>query len=641
MKTRVLSLLVAVALLVSLLPNLVIDAEAADVIINEENFPDARFREGVRVFDVNNDGILSTAERRTISIGVDGWGVTSLKGIEYFLYLQTLNCDHNQLTELDVSKNTRLWHLSCEGNWLTSLDVSNNTLLLNLDCGTNRLTSLDVSKNTKLQGLTCYQNQLTTLDVSKNPSITLLSCSENQLTRLDTSGNPELQQLACHHNLLTELNVSGNPRLRTLDCTYNQLKTIDLSGNGSLKGLSCYGNPIQFLNVRENQFLVKALRDGIKREDITEFNRYELLQEIPSGFYVMEYDLNTKTIPAGNSEPPCEHQWDDGVYTSAPECESWGQRVVTCTNCGEYYSEFIAPLGHDWSDWTTLQEQTCTTASLQRRTCSRCGKTEEETEPALGHIWEVTEILTEREEGFHSSTALYTCARCAETKEARLCAGEIFEDMPKENNFAHDPIDWAFFHEITSGTTATTFSPKSSCTRGQALTFLWRACGCPEPETTENPFTDVKPKNYFYKAVLWAVENGITTGTGDNTFSPNSICTRGHIVTFLWRAAGSPEPESSENPFADVSRKAFYAKAVLWAVEKGITNGTSAAAFTPGNSCTRAQVVTFLYRYSQLPPPEPDPEPTPEPTPGPAPELTPTPEPTSDPDPSPDPAPGP
>ena len=148
---------------------------------------------------------------------------------------------------------------------------------------------------------------------------------------------------------------------------------------------------------------------------------------------------------------------------------------------------------------------------------------------------------------------------------------------------------------MTTGTTASTFSPNATCTRAQAVTFLWRAAGSPAPASGVMPFTDVAEGSYYHDAVLWAVESGITKGTSDTAFSPNATCTRGQIVTFLWRSQKSPASDSV-NPFTDVAADAYYTNAVLWAVEHGITAGTTATTFSPNNDCTRAQIVTFLYR---------------------------------------------
>ncbi len=172
-----------------------------------------------------------------------------------------------------------------------------------------------------------------------------------------------------------------------------------------------------------------------------------------------------------------------------------------------------------------------------------------------------------------------------------------FSDVKTDQYYA-EPVLWAVAHDpqITKGVDATHFAPDDTCTRAQIVTFLWRAKGCPEPKSSENVFGDVDPGEYYYEAVLWAVENGITTGTGKSTFSPNDGCTRAQVVTFLWRSEGKPAPTVTNNPFRDVPAGEYYTDAVLWAVEKKITVGTSANTFDPAETCTRGQIVTFLYR---------------------------------------------
>ena len=170
----------------------------------------------------------------------------------------------------------------------------------------------------------------------------------------------------------------------------------------------------------------------------------------------------------------------------------------------------------------------------------------------------------------------------------------VFVDVAT-GSYYENAVDWAVGNGITQGTDATHFSPDGICTRAQAVTFLWRAAGSPKPETRTMPFTDVPVGSYYYDAVLWAVENGITKGTSDTTFSPNMTCTRAQIVAFLWRSEKSPAAGTA-NPFADVKSTAYYADAVLWAVKEDITKGTTSTAFSPNTDCTRAQIVTFLWR---------------------------------------------
>ena len=170
----------------------------------------------------------------------------------------------------------------------------------------------------------------------------------------------------------------------------------------------------------------------------------------------------------------------------------------------------------------------------------------------------------------------------------------VFVDVAT-GSYYEDAVDWAVENGITKGTDDTHFSPDGICTRAQAVTFLWRAAGSPKPETRAMPFTDVPVGSYYYDAVLWVVENGITKGTSDTTFNPNDTCTRAQIVSFLWRSEKTPVA-SSRNLFTDVKPGAYYLDAVLWAVESGITKGTTAMKFSPDADCTRAQIVTFLWR---------------------------------------------
>lgn len=169
-----------------------------------------------------------------------------------------------------------------------------------------------------------------------------------------------------------------------------------------------------------------------------------------------------------------------------------------------------------------------------------------------------------------------------------------FIDVPA-GSYYEDAVIWAVDKGITTGTSATTFNPNGICTRAQAVTFLWRAAGSPAAKSAVMPFTDVKAGSYYYDAVLWAVEQGITKGTSDTMFSPDATCTRAQIVTFLWRSQKSPAAGMA-NPFADVAADTYYIDAVLWAVKHNITVGTTFSIFSPDEECTRAQIVTFLYR---------------------------------------------
>ncbi len=169
----------------------------------------------------------------------------------------------------------------------------------------------------------------------------------------------------------------------------------------------------------------------------------------------------------------------------------------------------------------------------------------------------------------------------------------------KDSDYFYEGVRWAVESGVTSGVDATHFGPRKNVTRGQVVTLLWKAAGSPEPTTTENPFVDVKKTDYFYKAVLWAAEKGITTGVDTTHFAPSKDCTRAQIVTFLWKYAGSPEPTITENPFSDINQYSGYYKAILWAYENKITAGTGDK-FGTKDICTRAQTVVLLYHYASL-----------------------------------------
>ena len=245
--------LLCAALLAALLPAA---AQAEGVTIDETNFPDAAFREYVSNFDLDPDNVLSPDEIKAVTIMLlVNCDITSLKGIEYFTALTSLNCANNALTALDVSQNTALTYLYCPYNVLTELDVSKNTALTELRCPYNALTELDVTKNTALTTLDCSDNNLTALNVSQNTALTNLDCSHNDLTALDVSQNTALTNLACHHTALTALDVSKNTELTNLYCYNNALTALDVSKNTALTRLDCYSNNLTALDVSQNTAL--------------------------------------------------------------------------------------------------------------------------------------------------------------------------------------------------------------------------------------------------------------------------------------------------------------------------------------------------------------------------------------------------
>ena len=298
-----------------------------------------------------------------------------------------------------------------------------------------------------------------------------------------------------------------------------------------------------------------------------------------------------------------------GQYSilSTAEIPATGHNYVNgvCTVCGasdpNYAPGTPCESGHDWKAPTYSWSADYSSVTAERL-CSRdASHVERET---VKTTVEVTQPATTSATGEMAYTAAFqNTAFKTQTKTVvipKLNATNPFVDVDKGVYF-YEPVLWAVNHDpkITTGTDAKHFSPSATCNRAQVVTFLWRANGCPAVSGTSNPFKDVKKGAYYYDAVLWAVSKGITSGTSKTTFSPEDSCTRGQVVTFLWRSLDKPTltgEHAVSNPFADVKKGAYYYDAVLWAVAAQVTSGTSATTFSPSRICTRAQVVTFLYR---------------------------------------------
>ena len=251
------------------------------------------------------------------------------------------------------------------------------------------------------------------------------------------------------------------------------------------------------------------------------------------------------------------------------------------------------------------KEATCTESGLTEGSkCAVCGTVLTEQKPiaALGHSFTKYTYNNDAKAGV-DGTETAKCDRCNAT-DTRTAAGTAlpkvsFTDVPAGKYYS-DAVAWAVENGITNGTTATTFSPDDACNRGQIVVFLWRLAGKPIAQNRNNPFTDVKEGSFCYEAVLWAAEQGITTGKTATTFCPAETCNRGQIVTFLWRYAGKPAPQNQNRQFVDVAAGSFCDQAVMWAVENQITLGVDATHFNPTGKCTRGHAVTFLYRGRDL-----------------------------------------
>mgnify|MGYP000253901673 CR=1 FL=1 len=407
MKRRCMGIFLVLCMTLSLLPATA-SATENGVAINETNFPDALFREKVAEYDKNNDGVLSDTEIsniRSISINGDsskGGDVTDLKGIEYFTSLTRLQCGHNKISKLDVSKNTALTELYCPNNELTELDLGNNTALGQLSCSYNQLTELNVNNNTALTRIDCGSNQLSELDVSKNTALTYLSCGSNEgnkLTKLDVSNNTELMYLEFWHNEITSIDLSKNTALKSLECFSNKLTALDLSNNTNLEVLRCNDNKLTSLDLSNNT-LINGFSGKYNIYNITaDSDRRINLSDLPGSFdvskasnwkggtvsgNVLTVNENAKfvtyTYDCGSGQsvdfnlrvtvdeaPAHTHtygEWNNDETNHWHECSD-----ASCTD----KSGSVKDLAEHTFEWKVDKEATETATGLKHEECSVCG----------------------------------------------------------------------------------------------------------------------------------------------------------------------------------------------------------------------------------------------------------------------------
>lgn len=266
------------------------------IIVDETNFPDENFRKYLLEHDYGKDGVITGDEVEKLeNISVPSLNIKSLQGIEYFTSLLSLECNSNQLTSLDISRNTALTNLYCGNNQIKTLDVSNNPNLNYLHCGYNEMTELDVSKNKELLRLFCYNNMLTSLDVSHNIALLSLRCDNNQLERIDVTKNTELTTLYCFSNKLSTLDITSNTKLKDLRCSSNELTSLDVSRNRELSVFWCANNRLTSLDLSKNSALTEL---GISKNQIKGENMDNLINSLPANTTDQEYQLYVLSVPS-------------------------------------------------------------------------------------------------------------------------------------------------------------------------------------------------------------------------------------------------------------------------------------------------------------------------------------------------------
>ncbi|MBO4459427.1 MAG: S-layer homology domain-containing protein [Clostridiales bacterium] len=532
--------------------------------------------------------------------------------------LEKLICYSNLLTGLDVDNNTVLNTLRCHNNNLTSLDVGKNIALKHLDCGTNELTSLDVSNNSALIELWCYQNKLTDLDVTKNIALRKLSFYSNQLTGLDVSKNTALVFLSCYSNPMTGLDVSQNPELTDLYCNYNKLTGLDVSMNTKLSYLNCIDN--SFIKVylpKESEKYNSS--NGVKRVVLTpadwKFSGVE---------WIIDNDDPSKTkafakfdcIKEGEEDYKVKSEMDvKNLSFVAAGCENAGNAEYTASlspdfsRTGEAITEpktvEVTAKGHKWGEWTVTTPATVGKTGVKIHTCSVCGKSETATVAKLTPTPTATPSPTAKPAvkptGTPAPTKAATVSLALNKKTANIICGKTLT-LKATLKGSSSKITWK-----SSDTKIATVdaSGKIKAKMAGEVTITATAAGKSAKCTVTVLYKDVtNTKDFWYAPTNYLTAKGVVKGYDKQTkFKPANKCTRAQMVTFIWRLQGEPKPKTSKCKFSDVKKTDYFYKACIWGNENHIVEGYKDGTFGPQIVCARKHAVTFLWRLANKPKP--------------------------------------
>ena len=492
--------------------------------------------------------------------------------------LQSFVCHDNEFSKLDLSKYSNLTYIDCsnnqlkngalilsssvtdvvcENNLFTEIDFAEAKSLESLNCDNNKLTSLKVSNNPKLKYLVCNETGIKTLDLSKNTGLLTLRCNHNNLTALNLENNKKAYMVECQFNSITSLSFPAGSAITILACNDNKLTTIGLSNAESLFILKCHNNSLKEIDISQCEGLITAYTKGTKT--------------LSDDKKIADYYLNTATsdddgaVVDEGDEYELQYDVSAKINAEALKLDKNSAQIV----CGKTLTLKATPKTKSAKvTWTSSDKNIATVDKSGKITAKMAGKV----------------TIT--------ATASGAIGKCVITV--------LYKDVKDSKNFWFTPTNELTALGIVKGyDKQTKFKPANECTRAQMVTFLYRLQGEPEVKSSTCKFPDVKSTDYFFKPVIWAVENGITTGYGDGKFKPQNVCTRAQTVTFLWRMAGEPEPWKKKTKFSDVKEGDYFYIPVIWASEKKIVAGYDDGTFKPQGKCLRRQMVTFLYKYQQ------------------------------------------
>ena len=692
----------------------IVDGVAVDTF----NFPDKNFRDVVKTFDTDDNNILSDTEIAAVKeIDCKGRAITNLKGIEYFTALEYLYCSDNALTALNLSSNSKLTNLNASGNIreitltgntfdlssLTGFDVSKarnwqggtvsgNTLTVDGNAavviysydisytgtelddeekdviftlaiagrGTeiainetnfpdkdfrefllDKEANIDRNQDGKLstweialvQDIDVYDMEIADLTgIEYFTELKYLDCAGNHLTSLDLSRNTKLAELDAENNTYTITPVNDRFYLASLPAGFDVAKTSHWQGgtvSGNILTINSDVDEVTYDYDCGKDFTTTFTLEIPTQYTVTAHGLYGGVMGItPGEDYTARYTVgaqvglqigkrNSFTLQGltleGISEEQLQWQAKDAESTTRGISFEMPAHNVTVTvnwkangSSSGGGSSGGGGGGTSTPGYTVSADKTENgTVTVSSKSASKGDTVTITATPDKGYELSGIKVIDQNGREVKltdKGSGKYTFTMPAGKITVKVVFMDdntmlnFFTDVHAEDYY-YDAVLWAAQKGITGGMSDTLFAPNAACTRAQIVTFLWRAAGSPEPKQLST-FGDVPADAYYAKAVAWAVENGITNGTTDTTFGPDETCTRAHGVTLLSRAAGTNTASGNSN-FADVDVNAYYASAVKWAVDNGITNGISSSLFGPDSSCTRAQVVTFLYRMYQ------------------------------------------
>ena len=640
---RMLSLTLSLVLALILLPSMALAAE--DVAINAANFPDKNFRTYIsKVYDENNNDILDANEIAAVTeltfvdpdnSSVRMANIASLKGIEYFTALTTLDCSEQKLTTLDVSANTKLTKLDCSENQITSLDLSKNTALTDLDCGYNQFSVLDLSENTALTTLDCGYNKLAALDVSKNTNLKDLICSENKLGRLNVSANTALTRLTCNDNQLIALLLGQNTALTTLACDSNRLTSLDVRGNTNLTKLYCGSNQLRTLDLSKNTQLTSLLcaKNQLTSLDLsaTKVTKYESFDTNNNQYTLgLKGDDNTfelSELTKFGFDVTEASNWRNGtVKGTTLTVESGAETVFYRYNCGnsltadfqlKVHSDPVRAIKLSSTGTVTFDDLKVgySTVTVKDFIIRNTGNM------STGEL----KVMLEGTNGTAANAFQLSCENGTVVDDGILLPSiQVGGTVP---TVKYQPAD-----KLPAGTYTATVTVKSADDNGKAISesFNISVKVLPEPDPVTHTVSfnanggtgemaDVTatgasaaytlpacgftaPQGTRFKGWATSANGAVLTGT--------TITVTGDITLYaIWeKTSVTPvtpttptQPAAPKLPFTDVSEDDWFYADAAYLYEKGVMKGTADETFAPGRSVTRGQLAAALYRMAGKP----------------------------------------